>query len=224
LNRRPQLDFVSLGRLRGLGDKLIADHSPVSSTSLYQNIFDGDFQEWQAGVEWSRPVGLRQAGAAVSNAQFNLARERALLEETELRISHDLSTASRSVARAFALMEANYNRQLSDRQQVTALQARYEGGLDNINFLLQAQQQLATSQSAYFRSLVDYQLALRDFNREKGSLLSYNQVGMSEGPWEAEAYEDAEERGRFFAPRTRGNVSAPSPITSGGFDPSQVGS
>jgi outer membrane protein TolC len=223
LNRRPQLDLVSSARLRGLGDNLIDGYSSVSSASLYQDIFSANFHEWQAGLEWSRPIGLRQAGAAVSNAQFNLARERALLEESELRISHDLSIASRSVARAFALMEGNYNRQLSDRQQVTALQARYEGGLDNINFLLQAQQQLATSQSAYFRSLVDYQLALRDFNREKGSLLSYNQVAMSEGGWAQDAYQDAEERGRFFAPRTRGSVSTPSPIASGSFDPSSIG-
>ena len=146
-----------------------------------------------------------------------------MLEEVELKISHDLANASRSLARGFALMDSNYNRQLSDRQQVAALQARYEGGLDNINFLLTAQQNLAISQSAYFRSLVDYQLALRDFNREKGALLNYNQIGMSEGAWDGEAYQDAEERGRYFAPRDNGsNVGAPAPISGGSFDPSNV--
>lgn len=225
LNRRPTLDFLAQYRFRGLGDQLIAGRGGLNSASLYQDIFSGNYQEWNAGVEWGYPVGLRQAGVAVANARFNLARERALLEETELRISHDLSTASRSVARAFALMDANYNRQESDRAQVAALQARYEGGLDNINFLLQAQQQLANSQSAYFRSLVDYQLALRDFNRERGALLQYNKVGMSEGPWAAEAYQDAQERGRFFAPRDNGaNVVAPSSTSQGPFDPSSVGS
>lgn len=225
LNRRPTLDLLTQYRWRGFGDKLIDNYGPISSTSLYQDIFSGKYQEWNAGLEWGYPVGLRQAGVAVSNARFNLARERAILEEVELRISHDLSNAARSVARAFALMDANYNRQQSDRAQVTALQARYEGGLDNINFLLQAQQQLASSQSAYFRSLVDYQLALRDFNREKGALLQYNQIGMSEGPWAAEAYQDAEQRGRYFAPRENGsNVTAPGSLSNGGFDPATVGS
>jgi len=223
LNRRPTLDFVGQYRWRGFGDRLIDSYAPESSASLYQDIFSGRYQEWLAGVEWGYPVGLRQAGAAVTNARLNLAREQAILEESELRISHDLSSASRAVSRAYALMDANYNRQQSDRDQVTALQARYEGGLDNINFLLQAQQQLAASQSAFFRSLVDYQLALRDFHREKGSLLQYNQVGLGEGPWPDEAVQDASELGRFFAPRTRRPVSVPSPISGGQFDPSAVG-
>ncbi len=225
LNRKPTLDFLALYRYRGLGDALIDGRDPNNSfNSLYQSIFEGDYQEWQAGVELGYPVGLRQASAAVANARWNLARETSLLKEQELKISHDLSSAGRLVARAYQLMQSNFNRQDADRQQVEALQARYEQGLDNINFLLQAQQQLATSQSAYFRSLTDYQLALRDFHREKGSLLNYNQVGLSEGAWPAPAYQDAVERGRFLTPRNNPElVEVPNPLSSGGFDPGQVG-
>jgi outer membrane protein TolC len=223
LNQRPTLDLVGLYRWRGFGDRLIDGFSSNETNSLYQNIFSGRHQEFVAGVELGYPIGLRQAGAAVTNARINLAREQAILQEAELRISHDLSSASRSVARAYTLMAANYNLQKSDRDQASALLARFEGGLDNINFLLQAQQQLAASQSAYFRSLADYQLSLRDFHREKGSLLNYNQVGMSEGPWPGEAYEDARDRGSFFTPRTRGRVSVPAPISGGGFNPTDIG-
>ena len=225
LNRRPQLDFLGQYRYQGLGDALIDSRDPNNSfNSLYQNIFEGDYQEWQAGVELGYPVGLRQAGAAVANARWNLAREQALLEEQELRIAHDLSDASRSINRAYALMQANFNRQDSDRDQVEALRVRVDEGIDNINFLLQAQQRLAASQTAYFRSLVDYQLALRDFHREKGSLLNYNQVGLSEGAWPGAAYQDATERGRFFTPRNNPEaVEVPRPLSGGAFNPTQVG-
>ncbi len=225
-NRLPTLDFLSQYRYRGLGDSLVESRNPNDQfNSLYQNIFTGNFQEWQAGLELAYPVGMRQAGAALAHARWNLARDTARLKEQELRISHDLSNAARQVSRSYQLVLSNYNRQDSDRQQIEALQARYERGLDNINFLLQAQQQLAISQSAYFRSLTDYQLALRDFHREKGSLLNYNQVGLSEGAWPAPAYEDAYERGRFFAPRANPSaVEMPNPLSSGGFDPTQVGS
>jgi outer membrane protein TolC len=223
LNQRPTLDLVGQYRWRGFGDRLIDGYSSNDSNSLYQNIFTGRHQEFLAGVELGYPIGLRQAGAAVTNARIALAREQAILQESELRISHDLSSASRSVARAYTLMAANYNRQQSDRDQVSALQARFEGGLDNINFLLQAQQQLAASQSAYFRSLVDYQLSLRDFHREKGSLLNYNQVAMNEGPWPGDAYQDARDLGTFFAPRDRGRVTVPAPISGGGFNPTDIG-
>ena len=225
LNRKPQLDFLGIYRYRGLGDALIDGRDPSNSfNSLYQSIFEGDYQEWQAGLEFTNPIGGRRAGAAVANARWNLARETSLLKEQELRISHDLSNAGRLVTRAYELMQSNFNRQDADRQQVEALQARYEQGLDNINFLLQAQQQLANSQSAYFRSLTDYQLALRDFHREKGSLLNYNRVGLSEGAWPAPAYQDAVERGRFLTPRSNPDlVEVPNPLSSGSFDPGQVG-
>ncbi len=225
LNQRPTLDVVGQYRFRGLGDTWVNGYaaSGANGYSLYQDIFTGRYQEWYAGLELGYPIGLRQAGAALAHARLSLAREQALLRESELRISHDLSAASRSVTRAYTLMQANFNRQQSDRDQVTALQSRYEGGLDNINFLLQAQQQLAASQSAYFRSLVDYQLALRDFHRQKGSLLGYNQVGLNEGPWPDEAYQDALERGRFLAPRDGGNTFVPSSISNGEIDPSTVG-
>jgi outer membrane protein TolC len=233
LNRRPRLDFVGNYRFTGLGDHWINSRQPdrnsfanqrESNVSMYQDIFSGDFQEWQAGFELSYPVGFRRASAAVANAQWNLARENAVLREQELRISHDLSSAARRIRRAYALTLANFSRQAADRDQVVALQARYESGLDNINFLLQAQQQLANSQSAYFRSLVDYQLALKDFHREKGSLLNYNQVGLSEGAWPSAAYQDAVERGRFFRPRSHPEqVEAPPPASNGAFDPTAVG-
>ncbi len=225
LNRRPTLDVLSQYRYRGLGDALILSNDDANQfNSLYQSIFNGNYQEWQTGLELAYPVGLRQASAAVTNARWNLARENSLLKEQELRISHDLSNAARQMARSYQLLLTNYNRQDSDQAQVEALQARYERGLDNINFLLQAQQQLANSQSAYFRSLVDYQLALRDFHREKGSLLNYNQVGLSEGAWPSAAYQDAYERGRFFEPRANPEaVEVPRPVSSGDFNPTQVG-
>ncbi|MFK7738592.1 MAG: TolC family protein [Pirellulaceae bacterium] len=225
LNKRPNLDFVGRYRFNGLGDNLIRsqnDNEPLRS--MYQSIFSGDFQEWYAGVEFGYAVGFRRASAAIANAKWSLSKDRAVLQEQELRISHDLSNAAREVQRNFELLKTNFNRQDSDRDRVEALQARYDSGLDNINFLLQAQQSLATSQSALYRSLVDYQLSLRDFHREKGSLLNYNGVSLSEGAWPAQAYQDAVERGRFFAPRANPEaVDVPAPVSSGGFQPGQVG-
>ncbi|MCA9193245.1 MAG: TolC family protein [Planctomycetales bacterium] len=225
MNLRPTLDFLGLYRWRGMGDHMFGSRNSVNEfETVYQSILEGNYQEWQAGWEFSLPVGLRQASAGVTNARWNLAKEQALLKEQELRISHDLSTATREIARAFALVQSNYNRYSSDMQRVEARRIRVDKGLDNISFLVQAQQQLAGSRSAYYRSLTDYQLAIRNFHREKGSLLNYNLVNLSEGPWVGAAYQDGTERGRFFAPRSNPSaVEIPHPVSSGAFDPSQVG-
>ena len=223
LNRRPRIDFLGQYRWRGLGDHLIGDTDNGPLDNLYASITDGDYQEWQAGVEINYPVGLRAASVAVAHAKLNLNRERAVLAETELRVSHDLSNAARQVNLSHQLLETNYNRYVADLRQVDVLSRRYKDGTDNINFLLQAQRQVVTSESEFYQSLAQYNLAIRDFHRQKGSLLAYNQVHLSEGPWAAGAVADACRTGKFLTPRANPQeVSVPHPVSVGPMDPSAV--
>ncbi|QEF98487.1 Outer membrane efflux protein [Stieleria maiorica] len=223
LNKRPQLDFVGLYRYRGLGDNLIGDIDDGRFDGLSSSILNGEFQEWRAGVEFTLPVGLRQASAAVANANLQLQRERAVLAETELRISHDLSDAARNVELTHQLVETNYNRYQADLRQVDVLVRRYLDGTDNINFLLQAQRSVVQSEVAFYQALADYNLAIRDLHREKGSLLAYNQVQLAEGAWGAGAQRDAYEKGLFLTPRhDPSEVTMTPPVTRRSFDPSQI--
>ena len=225
LNKRPRLDALTQYRWRGLGDHLIGGRNPNNQfESLAQNITEGNFQEWQAGFDWSYAVGLRQASAAVRHAQLNLARDMTILKEQQLRISHDLSNASRQISRSYVQLQINYNRIEADKLQVEVLRNRYERGLINISFLLQAQQQLANSTSSFYRSLVDYNLALRDFHREKGSLLAYNQVNLSEDALDGAMLQAAYQRGRHFTPRDNPDeVIVRNQVSRGLLNPSSVG-
>jgi len=221
LNRRPQLDFLGTYRVRGLGDNLIGGGNNGTFDNLADSITGGDYQEWAAGMELNFPVGLRAASAAVSNARLNLSRERALLDDTELRVSHNLASSARQISLTHSLLETNYNGFLSDLRQVDVLRRRYRDGTDNINFLLQAQRQVVVSEANFYRAVSDYNLAIRDFHREKGSLLAYNDVSMTEGPWAPNAYRDAYDVGRYMTTRKNPeDVSVPRPVTSGPFDPS----
>ena len=225
LNKRPRLDALTQYRWRGLGDHLIGARNPNNDLeSLGQSFSSGKYQEWQAGFDGSYAVGLRQASAAVRHAQLNLAKDMTILKEQQLRISHDLSNASRQISRSYAQLQTNYNRIEADKLQVEALQIRSLGGVDNISFLLQAQQQLASSTSAFYRSLVDYNLALRDFHREKGSLLAYNQVNLSEDALDGAMLQAAYQRGRHFTPRDNPEeVIVRNQVSRGPMNPSGVG-
>jgi len=223
LNKRPQLDFLGLYRVRGLGDHLLGREGDGGLDNLFAEISSGQYEEWQAGLELTLPVGLRAASVAVAHAKLNLQRERALLSETELRISHDLTSAARQLDVTHQLVETNYNQYLADIRQVEVLRRRYLNGTDNINFLLQAQRQVVTSEQAFYTSLADYNLSIRDLHRQKGSLLAYNQIQLGEGGWCAKAYQDAYEVGRFLTPRhLQGQTHVPSPISSGPFDPGAI--
>jgi outer membrane protein TolC len=223
LNKRPQLDFVGLYRFRGIGDNLIGSSSGGPADGLYTSITDGRFQEWQAGVEFALPVGLRRASVAIANARLTLNRDRAVLAEMELKASHALSDAARNIDVTYELVETNYNRYQADLRQVEVLVRRYLDGTDNINFLLQAQRSVVQSESDFYLALTDYNLAIRDLHRQKGSLLAYNQIQMGEDAWAAGATRDAYEKGLFMTTRRDPpNVSRTPTITRQSFNPSAI--
>jgi hypothetical protein len=62
--------------------------------------------------------------------------------------------------------------------------------------LLDAQRRRSDAETAYYRSLVDFNLAITDVHYRKGSLLDYNGVYLAEGPWPGKAYFDAMRRAR----------------------------
>lgn len=194
----PRLDASGIYRWRGFGNDLIGygDNPPGSFQNAYQTLFEGNYQEWQLGLQLTIPIGFRQAMAAVRNAQLALARDRAILQEEELELSHVLSEALRDVDRFYVLAETGFNRRVAAATNVTAVEAVYETGTATLDLVLDAQRRLADSESSYYRNLVDYNLAIRDVHLRKGSLLEYNNVYLAEGPWPGKAYFDARKRAR----------------------------
>ena len=80
-----------------------------------------------------------------------------------------------------------------------AVKATYENGqngIDTLNILLNAQRSLAQAESDYFRSVTNYAKSISQVHFRKGSLLEYNGVYLTEGPWPAKAYFDARRRAR----------------------------
>ncbi|MCA9081210.1 MAG: TolC family protein, partial [Planctomycetaceae bacterium] len=190
----PELDVVALYRWRGFGDDLIGQNNPGRYSTAFSNLVSGDFQESQLGVELAFPFGNRQAHAGVRNAEFLLARERALLREQEERVVHDLSNSLAEVERAFSVMQTVYNRREAAHERLLALQAAYEADKTPLNLVLDAQRRLAAANSHYFGALMEYTSAVKNMHYEKGTLLTYNGVHLSEGPWPDPAYADAADR------------------------------
>ena len=79
---------------------------------------------------------------------------------------------------------------------VRAVKAAYDTDTVTLDLLLDAQRRLAVAESEYFRSLVDYNVAIRTVHLRKNSLLEYNNVFLAEGPWPGKAYFDADKRAR----------------------------
>jgi len=201
----PRLDAVGRYRWLGLGDDLISTkHYDEANITAYQSLTGGRFQEWAIGLELDIPIGFRRELAAVRNAQLNLAKERALLQEAELEVSHQIAQAIRNMEGAYELMRTSYSRLQAAKHNADTFQTIVELGAETeetrgagaIFLRLESLRRLAESKNNFYRSLAAYNQAIALVHYRKGSLLEYNEVYLAEGPWPAKAYFDAVRRAR----------------------------
>jgi hypothetical protein len=142
-------------------------------------------------MQATMPIGFRKELATVRYYQLNLARERARLQDEELEVSHQVVDALRQLELNYQLTETNFNRTIAADRQVEAVQAAFEAETVTLDQLLEAQRRRSEAQTSYFRTLLDYQRAIITIHYRKGSLLEYDNVYLTEGPWPAKAQFDA---------------------------------
>ena len=198
----PRLDAFGTYRWLGGGDDLFEDNPAPGSipfapgTGAFNVLTDGNYEEWEMGLRFSLPIGFRQQLSSVRHHQLLLARDRALLQDLELEVSHQLGDAIRDLDLNYGLVETNFNRREAAAREVEAVQAQYDVDIVTLDALLDAQRRRSEAETAYYRSLVDYNLAITDVHYRKGSLLDYNGVYLAEGPWPGKAHFDAMRRAR----------------------------
>lgn len=223
----PRLDATSRYRWRGLGNGLLgdadvpfdpADPQGYFNNSSIDNLFIGDFAEWQVGAELVMPIGFRRGYAAVRNAQLLLARERAVLCEQERQIVHDLSNALADLSRAYQVMNTSFNRRAAAQRQVDILRDKLSKDLPvNLDQLLDAERRLSDADIQYYRALVEHSIAIKNVHFEKGTLLEYCHVQMAERLPPAElAQNELRPPQSHLAPEQSPEIPVPEP------DPNEV--
>jgi outer membrane protein TolC len=196
----PNLDFEGRYRLFGLGEDLIRNDGTSYRGTPSESIFGTDatatlanasFREWNLGLNFSMPLGFRKELTQIRSQQLLLTREKNILQDQELELSHQITDAIRNLDLNYRLMETNFNRRMASEQEVAAVTVAYEAGTVTLDLLLQAQQRRSDAEAAYYRSLIDYNRGITQVHFVKGSLLEYDDVFLAEGPWPGKAYFDA---------------------------------
>ncbi|GIW94676.1 MAG: transporter [Pirellulaceae bacterium] len=222
----PRLNGTLLYRWVGVGDELInADRNglnfPSPGSTAFDELTEGNFQEALMGLEFTPPqFGARRPLAAIRNAQLQLARAKAQLEEMELQQTHLLSSAWRNVKFRYALAVSHFDRWAASQADVESATALFERGKENLDIVLDAQRRRAQSQIDFYRALAEYNKAIAEVHFRKGSLLEYNGIQLAEGPWPQKAYWDALEkaRQRDSSYYLRWGTTQPAPISRGPVD------
>ena len=174
---KPQLDVVGRYRFRGFGKDLINYDDKSDAVS---NLLDGNYQEWQAGLEYTLPVGFRKAFTAVRNSQLALHREAEVLKEQERVVLYGLSNAMNEMKRSYDSMQLQEKRLGEIVRQLNTLQAKWDSGQDPaLDVLLDTHRRLLDARLRYHQSRVEYALAIRNVEFEKGSLLEFCKISLA---------------------------------------------
>ena len=194
----PQVNLTLLYRWLGLGDELGLgqDRSginfPNAGSQAISELTGGDYQESRVGIEVIPPrMGARRELAGVRNAQLNLSRQAAVLEEMELALSHTLAQAVRDLDTQYTLAQTHFNRLNASEREVESVQTLFQNGKASLDLVLDAQRRRAPAQVDYSPAIGNFNKGIANVHFRKGSLMEYCGVQLAEGPWPKKAYWDA---------------------------------
>lgn len=211
-----QLDLIGLYRWRGFGDDLLGNRD-IPNGSAFSDLYSGALQGWQLGLQYSTAIGRRREHAAVRSAELQLSRERAVLRNQELSITNDLSGQFGELARTYAVAQNNFNISVAQRQRLDTATAKYEEGEELLVFVLEAQRNAADADSQFYRSMMDYNMAIANMHFSRGTYMDYMGVKLSEGPWSPESYRSYSKEFRRFKPVMNYCKMEPSAVSRGTY-------
>jgi hypothetical protein len=159
-------------------------------------MFNGDFPEWQVGIEYLAPVGFRRGNSAVRYSQLALAKEVDILREQERGVHLGISNAVNETKRAYELVDLQKQRREQIETQLDALQKKLneEQSETALDVVLETQRRLLDATIRYHQAEIEYVLSIRNVNLEKGSLLQYCNVYINEAATSQDAISDAVQR------------------------------
>lgn len=196
---RPSLNAVGGYNLLGVGNTLrsqtIIDPATGTPTnSALGSMAHDDLNQWNVGMQFSMPIGLRQARSQARNYELQVAKANAVLAAQERSIAHDITNAIQDVAATYAAAQSNLNRLEAAKERVELLEAKRDVGTLTLDLVLRAQASVAAAEGAYYQQVVAYNKAITSLNLATGRLLEFNNIYLQEGKWVPEAYEDARMR------------------------------
>ncbi len=217
-----RFDLVGQYGFRGFGDDLFGSRSRANG-SAFDDLINGDLDDWQLGVELGGAIGNRTGHLAIRNAELNLVREKALLKEQQRQILHDLNQAFTEVDRSMANLRTSFNSRVAVQEELDPKRKRVNEGQDQVFFLLDAEQRAATAESAVHRAVADYNRALLNYSYTSGSLLSRYNIVLTEGEWSEDAKYNAARKAPRYQRRGSNECDIDTcPVSYGGFDQNAV--
>jgi len=148
---------------------------------------EGDFNHWgyQAGLQFEYPLGNRAAEAIWRRALLQRMQAIASYAGLVNQIALDVKTAARQVDATWVRLGKARDSRLHYQKVLERLGEQVKSGDQTLTFdfvfnLLQDQQQLSQAEQTEHLALNDYNFAIATLEKNKGTILRYNNVIMEQ--------------------------------------------
>lgn len=170
-NALPQLDAVGFYRWNGLSGEM-PNGNGISTGA-------GQFTDWTLGVNFSVPLGLRQARAQLRQRELILARDRANLDQGLHAASHDLATTLRSLELAYEQYRAYSAARAAALDNLQIQSGIFKSGFrESFNYLnvLLANTDWGNAVRNEAAAVAQYNTLLAELERQTGTILETHGV------------------------------------------------
>jgi outer membrane protein TolC len=184
---RPQVDIVGSLAFSGLGGNefirddfagSIVDEIPGGYTDALKQLGGRDFRDWSLGLRFSYPMGRSTESARHAQAQVEFRQQRATIESQELIVAQQVRVTARAVdTNRKRIQTTRVARELS-QERLEAEEKKFEVGMSTSFFIVQAQRDLTEAAANELRALIDYNKALVEFERARGTLLDRDNISV----------------------------------------------
>ncbi len=146
----------------------------------FDDVTGGNFISYDVGVRVELPIGNRGLRASTRRARLQRDRVVADLKTTLEEAIRKVNLAVRAVDTSYELLAPAYESLEARQREVNSTIARAERkDYATLTTELGAWRSLAATRRAIFNVMVNYNLAISALEREKGTLLEYNNVVIS---------------------------------------------
>jgi outer membrane protein TolC len=128
-------------------------------------LFQSKLPTWVAQVNFSYPLGMSAARAAVARAKVQQNQIDAQLRQIDLAVASDVSNAAVGVQNANERVQAAQVARDLAQQQLDAENSKFAVGMSTNFLIVQAQRDLATAQNNALQAILAQRRALVEFER-----------------------------------------------------------
>ena len=135
------------------------------------DVFGNNFKTWSLQLQVNYPIGTSQAEALVASTRLQREQEQNALRELEINIAAQVREAGRRVSTSLQRVQSTERARTFAERRLEAEEKRQTAGLGTTFEVIQAQRDLSSIRQQEQRAIIDYNLALVDFQAVQQSPL-----------------------------------------------------